>query len=510
MEKPVNQKELNKYFKLLIKSSLFVFLGVFLSKIFSYAYRIIIARYFGPEIYGAFSLAIIIFLWFVVFSSLGLIEGILRFIPIYRGKKKLNNIRYIFKFSLGILFFSSILAGLILFFLAEFISRNIFNDINLVFFLKILGILIPFYIILNIFLTIIQSFERIKIHSFIADFLQNFLKLIFIILLIFIGLNTNSVILSYFLGVLGAFVISFIYCKYYLSEIFKKIELNKSSKKNIRKELFSYSWPLIFLGISSSIMPQIDSFTIGYFKGTLDVGIYNAAIPIAWLIAFFPSLFTRLFFPLVTKEFSKKNLGVVKELSKQVIKWILIVNLPFFLLMMLFPGVFINILFGSEYLGAENSLRFLAIAYLFSSITVIFYNLISMIGKSKLILTNIVAISLLNLILNIFLVPIYGISGAAFATMISQIILSLIFFFQTKYYVSIVPLKRKMWGILFSIIPPTILLIYLKKFIAINLLTLFLQGSLFILFYLFLIFITSSLDKNDIMILETIKKKIIT
>ncbi|MAG79064.1 hypothetical protein CMI40_01665 [Candidatus Pacearchaeota archaeon] len=281
-------------------------------------------------------------------------------------------------------------------------------------------------------------------------------------------------------------------------------------KKNIRKELFSYSWPLIFLGISSSIMPQIDSFTIGYFKGTLDVGIYNAAIPIAWLIAFFPSLFTRLFFPLVTKEFSKKNLGVVKELSKQVIKWILIVNLPFFLLMMLFPGVFINILFGSEYLGAENSLRFLAIAYLFSSITVIFYNLISMIGKSKLILTNIVAISLLNLILNIFLVPIYGISGAAFATMISQIILSLIFFFQTKYYVSIVPLKRKMWGILFSIIPPTILLIYLKKFIAINLLTLFLQGSLFILFYLFLIFITSSLDKNDIMILETIKKKIIT
>tara|TARA_Y100000034_G_scaffold45936_1_gene56472 strand:+ start:858 stop:2390 length:1533 start_codon:yes stop_codon:yes gene_type:complete len=508
MQKPVNKKELNRYFKLLVKSSLFVFFGIFLSKIFSYIYRVIIARYFGPEIYGSFSLAIIIFLWFVVFSSLGLFEGLLRFIPFYKGKRKINNIRYVFKFSLIVLFFSSIIAGLILFFLAEFISINIFNDINLIFFLKIFSLLIPIYIISYALLTVIQSFEKIGAHSFIADFLQNFLKVIFLIVLIFIGLNTNAILFSYFLGVLGVFLISFFYCKYNLSEIFKKIKLNKSSKKKIRKELFSYSWPLILLGILSEIMPNIDSFVIGYFNGTFDVGIYNAAIPIAWLIVFFPSLFIRLFSPLINKEFSRKNLGLVSELSKQIVKWILIVNLPFFILMILFPGVFINILFGSEYLGAENSLRFLATAYLFSSITIISHNLISMTGKSKIILTNIVIASFLNLILNLFLVPVYGISGAAFATMISQIILTFIFFFQTKYYTSIVPLRRKMVRIFFSIIPPTILLIYFKQFISSNLPALFFQGSLFILFYLFLIFITKSLDENDIMILNTIKRKI--
>jgi O-antigen/teichoic acid export membrane protein len=131
-----------------------------------------------------------------------------------------------------------------------------------------------------------------------------------------------------------------------------------------------------------------------------------------------------------------------------------------------------------------------------------------MTGKSKIILTNIVIASFLNLILNLFLVPVYGISGAAFATMISQIILTFIFFFQTKYYTSIVPLRRKMVRIFFSIIPPTILLIYFKQFISSNLPALFFQGSLFILFYLFLIFITKSLDENDIMILNTIKRKI--
>jgi O-antigen/teichoic acid export membrane protein len=508
MQKPVNQKELDRYFKLLVKSSLFVFFGVFLSKIFSYIYRVIIARYFGPEIYGSFSLAVIIFLWFVVFSSLGLFEGLLRFIPFYKGKKRINNIRHVFKFSLIILFFSSILAGLILFFSAEFISINIFNDAKLIFFLKIFSLLIPLYIISYALLTVIQSFERIAAQSFIVDFLQNFLKVIFLILLIFIGLNIDAIIFSYFLGVLGVFLASFIYCKYKLSEIFKKIRLSKSSKRKIQKELFSYSWPLILLGILSEIMPNIDSFIIGYFNGTFDVGIYNAAIPIAWLIVFFPSLFLRLFSPLINREFSRKNIGLVSELSKQIVKWILIVNLPFFLLMILFPGVFINILFGQEYLGAENSLRFLATAYLFSSITMISHNLISMTGRSKIILTNIVIISFLNLILNIFLVPIYGISGAAFATMVSQIILTFIFFFQTRYYVSIVPLRRKMTRIFISIIPPTVLLIYLKQFITANLLTLFFQGSLFILFYLFLIFITRSLDEKDIMILDTIKKKI--
>ena len=55
-----NNNEFDSNLKLIAKSSVIVFAGIFLSKIFTYLYRIIIAREFGPEAYGLFSLALVI------------------------------------------------------------------------------------------------------------------------------------------------------------------------------------------------------------------------------------------------------------------------------------------------------------------------------------------------------------------------------------------------------------------------------------------------------------------
>ena len=279
--------------------------------------------------------------------------------------------------------------------------------------------------------------------------------------------------------------------------------------KNITKELFSYSWPILFLGLLGGILYGIDSFAIGYFRSTLEVGFYNAAIPIALLLSIAPELFTRLFFPLMTKEYSKKNLEMIKELSQQVGKWIFMLNLPFFIIIILFPGAFINILFGQEYLIAENALRFLAIGVFFSSLTLLSHNLIAMMGRTKLILADLMVILVLNIILNIILIPKYGLNGAAFSTMICSIIFGLIFLFQAYHYLSIIPLRRKMLRIFIIIIIPTFLLIGIKQFVVMNTFSLILMSLFFFLSYILLIFLTGCLDKNDFMILKSVKEKLL-
>jgi O-antigen/teichoic acid export membrane protein len=508
MKKTSEQNKIDNSLKFLFKSSLFISLGVILSKIIAYVYRIIIARYFGPETYGLFSLAIIFVSWLIAIFSLGLFEGILRFIPLYRGENNTHKIRYLLKICITILFFTGILSGISLYIFSGYISVNLFNNPNLTIFLKICSFIIPFSMFLSVYSSVILAFEKVKVHTFIMDFSENIFKLFSLILLIFVGLKTNSVMLSYFLGIVLAFFISYFYCKYKISEIFGKINLELDSKKEIRKELFSYSWPLIFSGIVSAIFPYIDILVLGFFKKAAEVGLYNAAVPLAILTTLPPMLFIRIFFPLITKEFARKNFEVIKELSKQIEKWILIINLPVSLLMIIFPGAFINILFGSEYLVAANSLRLLTIGFFFYSMSVIFYSLLSMAGKSKVLLINISVISTLNLILDIILVSKYGMNGVAFATMLCNIILSIIMFYQVKQYTSIIPIRRKMLGILFSIIIPTILLLYVKQFIKTNIFTIIIQGLFFMLLYLFLIFITKSFDKNDLMIINTIKNKI--
>lgn len=499
----------DKSLKLLAKTSIIVFIGLIISKIFLYLYRITIARYLGPEVYGLFSLTFMISQWFMAVFSFGLLEGLFRYIAFYRGKNEIDKAAYIYKKSSKILLVSSLIAGVFLFALSDFISIKIFNDANLIIFLRMFSLLIPVWVFSNIFVNIIRAFEKINIYSFFVNILQNVVKVLAIIILIIIGFKTDSVIYSFILGILVTLIFPYIYCRIKLPAIFQKYNLEKEEKARVTKDLVSYSWPIMFLGIITIIFYWVDSFIIGYFKGVTEVGFYNSAVPIALLLGLAPELFMQLFFPMVTKEYSRKKIDIIKELSKQTGKWIFIINLPAFILIMLFPGAIINLLFGPEYLVAENALRYLAISSFFSSIFIISNNLISVIGKSKIILVDMMVTLIINTIFCIFLVPIYGMDGAAISTMMSMIALNLLFFFQARHYTSIIPLRRKMIGIAIIGVIAAVMLFIIKQFVKINLLTLVLLCTFFVLTYFLLIFVTGMLDKNDLMIIRAIKKKII-
>ncbi|MDO8623503.1 MAG: flippase [archaeon] len=517
MKESNNREELNGILRLIVKTSFLVFLGIFLSKIISYLYRIIIARSLGPEAYGLFSIALMILGWFIAFSSLGLTQGLLRYIPFYRGNKEFDKIRYIFKFSVILLFFSTIFSGIILFFFSEFISINLFHNPNLTLFLKIFSFLIPLSVLSSVFLSIIQSYERIGWYSFILNILQNLVKLSVLILVIYLGFGLNSIIISYFAGILVTLLVSYLFCKYKLSEIFWKVKLNTEEKKKISNSLIIYSFPLMFSEMMSNIFYWIDSFFIGIFKDVSAVGIYNAAVPIAVLLSFAPGLFLQLFFPIINREYSKKNISLIVEISKQISKWVFIINLPIFIFMFFFPGAVINILFGVEYLSAVNALRLLAVGGLISSIFIVFPQVLLMLGKSKIFLVDMILASILNIVLNFFLIPMDkigfitnsdGITGAALATTISMIFLNMLFFLQVKKQLHAILLGGKIAKIFLISIIPTFLLVYLTQSVEINFFTLIFLSSVFVIIYLLLILITGCFDKNDMMIIKSIKNKI--
>ena len=504
-----NTEQLNSGLKLLAKSSLVIFLFLFLSKALYYIYRLIIARWFGPEIYGLFSIALIILSVFVALFSLGLDQGLLRFIPLYDVKNKQKEIRDLFGFSVKLTFFLSLSAAIILFFSSTFISINIFHNEDLIIFLKIFSLVIPVYLFSNLFLSILRAYEKVIWYSFILNVLQNILKVIAIVLLFFIGFNSNAIILSYFLGILGMFLLSFYLIRFYFKDIFKPSKLGKNERIKIRKEFFSYSWPLMFSGILSIVNWWTDSFMIGFFRNAVEVGFYNVAFPIVYLMGIVPEIFMQLFFPLITKEFSKKNLFLVKQISQQVGKWIFVLNLPFLIIFFLFPGAIINLLFGSSYLAAENALRILSVGFFLGTITIpVTSNLLYIQGKSKLLLINLIIIFLTNLILNIFLVPKYGISGAAFSTTLSTILFGIILIFELNHYQSIIPFRRKIFRIILVSLIPTVLLLILRKIIAINSLSLILLGVFFGLTYILAMLTTNCLDRNDFMIIKTVFKKL--
>jgi O-antigen/teichoic acid export membrane protein len=90
----------------MVKSSFLVFFSIILSKILSYAYRIIIANNYGTEVYGLFSISLVVVSMVVAIASFGLHEGLLRYVSFYRGKKDFGKIKFIVNKSLKILILS--------------------------------------------------------------------------------------------------------------------------------------------------------------------------------------------------------------------------------------------------------------------------------------------------------------------------------------------------------------------------------------------------------------------
>lgn len=512
----MSRENLDSSLKLMVKTSFIVLVGVFLSKLFTYIYRVIIARTFGPEVYGLFSLAVMMAGWFIAISSLGISEGLARYIPVYRAKKQYKNISFIFRFSLGILTLSSLILGAILFLGAELLALEIFHNPALITYFRYAGIVVPITLLCSPFLGSLRSYEYISTHSFIFNIFQTFSKLLLLIFFIILGLNSDSVMLSYILGTLAMLILAFYVSKKKMPEIFVKPSIPKDKGSLIKKELLTYSLPLLFSSFILILFYWIDTFSIGLYKTVAEVGFYNSAVPIAMFLAITPELFSQLLFPLINREYSNKNLVLIRELSKQVTKWIFMINLPVFLLLIIFPGAAINLLFGPQYLPAENALRILALSAFLSSLFLVPTQFLPMLGKSKLVLFNMILGFVLNFFLNSIFVPMkqiwfiensLGINGAAFATLLSFSFLNLLFTLQSKHYLNFLFFRRKMLNILLACLIPLAALLAIKESLSLNYFSIAMLCLFFFMLYLVFLFVFRCLDKKDWMIIEAVKKK---
>lgn len=511
-------KELDDSLKKIVKTSMLVFMGVILSKVLTYIYRGIIARYFGAEVFGLFSLAIVASGWFSSIASFGLDSGLSRYIPFYRGKNQKDKIRYLFRYTLHVYIFSGIIFGILLFIFSGTISLKIFHEPGLIPFLRIFSIILPPSLFVSPLLGTLKSYEKMGWHSFIFNIFQNLTKVLFLIFFIVLGIKSNSVAWSYLLGILSTVLFAYIILKVKIKELFGKTGLKENEKKDLSKKMWFFSLPLLFFSIVGSIFYWVDTFMLGYYKGAIGVGFYSAAVTIAILLLIASELLIPLFFPLVMKAYAQGKRKIIEGLSKQISKWIFLINLPIFILISIFPGAFINILYGSEFLVASNALRILILGTLFSSVVSVSTQLMYASGKSKLILLNMVIVTIVNIILNILLIPmpkilfianLGGLEGAAISTTFSLILLNLLFLIQSKKHFSFVPLRRKMMTIALVSIIPTAILVYVRNLVDVTVVSLVLLSLAYFILYFLLLFLFRSFDKNDWMIIKSIWDKTI-
>jgi len=157
---------------------------------------------------------------------------------------------------------------------------------------------------------------------------------------------------------------------------------------------------------------------LGYLAFAKEVGIYNIAAKLAFIISLVFVSFNSIFSPIISELYSKKEQHKLNELFKVQSRWIFTVSLPVALLLMLFASPILSLI-GKEFAKGSICLIILCASMAIASSIASVEIMLVFSGRVYLNMLNSIALCIINVILNFLLIPPFGIIGAALATAIS-------------------------------------------------------------------------------------------
>ena len=480
-------------------------IGRVVGMLIAFAGRPLLTRCVTIDEYGIYSIAVLVLEISVILSVLGLEQGVTRYIAFLRGKNDTEKIRGTVSSAIKFSLIASFAFSIILALASGIISTKFFHNAELTVALRIFALGIPFLAMIHILRSFFRGFERVGPIVFFGNLLAGILPL-FLLFVLFLDLPFLTVLYAHLASIVITFAVFVAYARR-KSPVSLKIERRFEP---IGKELFLFSLPLLGMSVMNGIGNWAGTFTLGYFKPLEEVGLYNAALPIALLLLIPVQLVTIIYLPVTSQLFSAGFISEMKRTHAVVTKWLFIFALPIFFPMILFPGILLGTVFGSQYSEAALALQILALGFLIrASLGLPGMALISL-GKTRFLLWSaLIGAVIINIVLNIALVPPLGAAGAAIASAAS---LSTIMVLNAArlFTLGIHPVTRNYskaliisftlvlitYGLTRSLFPVTSLGMLVIVFIA------------FLAVWATLLLFAKTLDREDIMIILQVEKRL--
>lgn len=412
----------NKYFaKSILKAGAFSLLVRVSGVVFTFLVSVFLARFLGADKYGNYSIAFSLILLSAVPSRMGLAQLVLRETSQDRGRPFPHWGRYLVSWSLS-LSTKYCLTLLGLFLLALCVCYFLAPKEN---FLKIVSLGI-----LSIFLSIILSYIAILCahvrgvglavlgqtpDAIIRPF--TFLCLIAICVYQAPAPTTELAISLNIVSSLVALTCAIYLIKRYGDEKFKGRALNeREGQKWIEAAL-----PLAGLAAVQALNRHIDILMVGAFLSPTETGIFRASLSLSTLASFGLQAINLVFAPYYARYFQEKKLLALEALAISSARFVSLIALIVVVIFGLLGDRVLGVLFGEVFAAGYGALLIGSIAQLLNAITGAVAVVAAMAGLEKQASLILMAALAVNFLLNMFLIPLFGIEGAAIASLISTL-----------------------------------------------------------------------------------------
>lgn len=397
------------------KNAIFYTTSTLLQKGISFLLLPVYTRYLTPNDYGILAIVTSINAFLVILTTFSLNASMNRFYFEYRDDE--TKLKEFWGTIITFILLISIIVSLLMLIFGKYLLTSFIGNVPFSPFV-VLGILtVMFQPVFTIYLSVLQTTEKAKKYTVysLCEFILNIT--IATCLIIFAGWGASGVLT----GALSTSVVFFFISLYSLRNDIK-LGLNLKYLSSALK----YSGPLIPHQLSGQITTYIDKFLINFIIGTALTGIYNIGYMLGNIVSITAIGINRAYIPIsmrIRQVNNEEELRTLKEISSLLV--------VFYCLLASFISIYsreIVFLFTTKIFHKSHIVvPYIAFAFVLNGIYFIFVNILFYIkNMTKWVTVGTVCSAISNVILNLILIPKYGIVGAAIATMISQAVLVLI------------------------------------------------------------------------------------
>lgn len=402
----------------MIRGSSLLTLGRVVAIVLNFVVQVATVRLLLKADYGAFAWGIAIAAMGSSIAVFGLGRTLSRFAPMFQERREFGKMAGTVAVTLACV--AAIGCGISLVVIAaqSLIGTYLVNDSLAQTLMVILILLTPLRALDSICEELFAVFARPRDLFLRRHIIGPLLKLIAVTPLLFARTDVVLLAVSYVVfGVIGTVISLSV-----LWSVFRKAGLLRYFRRDTMevpaRELFSFSLPLMATELLVIARTSLTTFVLEFCHGTLGVAAFCAVLPVARLNTFVADSFRFLFAPAVSRMFARGDLAAIDRIYWRTMAWIAFATYPLFIACVAMSDLITVSLFGPHYADSAGILSLLAVGFYVSSVVGFNNEILKTHGRiGRIFLTDSLTV-IVAVLLNLALVPRWGASGGAMATVV--------------------------------------------------------------------------------------------
>jgi O-antigen/teichoic acid export membrane protein len=298
------------------------------------------------------------------------------------------------------------------FYLLSGLFAGIFNMPGLSGLLKILSPVFPFALVGGALLGLLNGIREMKKYA-AAMIVQSILMVIVTVALIYYGFGVAG-------AVIGIVLSSFGFCLFLIWTTRKYFKITLSEYVSTTKKMLSFGWKIVAGNAINQVNYHADILLIGYFLTATDVGYYAVAVGLSKFFWIIPQSIQTITYPATSEYWANNNHSALQTMIDKSMKYSACILLPTGLGVGFFAEDIVTTIFGEAFIYSVLPLLILLVGTIIGGATGrAVGSTLAGIGRADLNPKISASSATTNIILNIILIPSFGIVGAAIATAIS-------------------------------------------------------------------------------------------